>query len=61
MNTIKIESEFGHYVGYVNGAPYCSGDTYNEVLNEMIAEGLVEMGHHQILQDEKTRGINMGE
>ena len=25
----------GHYEGYVDGVFYCSGDTYNEVFEEM--------------------------
>lgn len=39
--TIDILHENGHYVGYVNGKVYCTGDTYNEVEREMEVSGLV--------------------
>ncbi len=39
--TIDILHENGHYVGYVNGKVYCTGDTYNEVERELEASGLV--------------------
>lgn len=38
---VLIKSEQGHYVGYVNGKVYCTGDTYNEVERELEASGLV--------------------
>lgn len=38
--TIDILHENGHYVGYVNGKVYCTGDTYNEVEREMEASRL---------------------
>ena len=34
-NTIDIVTENGHYVAYVNGEFYCSGDTYLEVIQEL--------------------------
>ena len=37
---IDIRHENGHYVGYVNGKVYCTGDTYNEVERELEASGL---------------------
>lgn len=37
---IDILHENGHYVGYVNGKLYCTGDTYNEVERELEASGL---------------------
>ena len=37
---IDILHENGHYVGYVNGKVYCTGDTYNEVEQELEASGL---------------------
>lgn len=33
--TIDIVTENGHYVAYVNGEFYCSGDTYLEVVQEL--------------------------
>lgn len=39
--TIDILHENGHYVGYVNGKVYCTGDTYNEVERELKVSGLV--------------------
>lgn len=42
MGDIMIRSENGHYVGYVDGEMYCTGDTYLEVLQEMIDDGQVE-------------------
>ena len=41
MAQIDIRHENGHYVGYVNGKVYCTGDTYNEVERELEASGLV--------------------
>ena len=41
MSQIDILHENGHYVGYVNGKVYCTGDTYNEVERELEASGLV--------------------
>lgn len=37
---IDIRSERGHYVAYVNGQAYCTGDTYLECLRELIADGV---------------------
>ena len=32
---IEIVHESGHYVGYVGGEFYCTGDTYGEVQREI--------------------------
>ena len=32
---IEILNINGHYEGYINGTFICSGDTYNEVYNEI--------------------------
>lgn len=37
---ILIKSEMGHYVAYVNGERFCSGDTYLECLQELAANGI---------------------
>lgn len=40
MANVKICREKDHYVAYVNGSRYCSGDTYVEVVKDLAAEGL---------------------
>lgn len=37
---ILIKSEHGHYVAYVNGERFCSGDTYLECLQELAANDI---------------------
>lgn len=32
---IDIVQDHGHYVAYVNGEVYCTGDTYLEVIQEL--------------------------
>ena len=34
-NNVEIKSEYGHYVGYINGESYCEGDTYSEVRDDL--------------------------
>ena len=36
FDEIKIFQTRGHWEAHVNGKFYCSGDTYNEVLNEVL-------------------------
>lgn len=38
---IKIIPEHGHYVAYVNGELYCTGDTYLEVIRELAKDKIV--------------------
>lgn len=38
---IKIVPEHGHYVAYVNGELYCTGDTYLEVIQELTKDKIV--------------------
>lgn len=37
---VVIRSEHGHYVAYLNGKWFCSGDTYLECLQELAANGI---------------------
>lgn len=39
MNVVEINHENGHYVGYVNGKAYCTGDTYQEVVQDLTGDG----------------------
>ena len=41
MANIRVTQEKDHYVAYVNGERYCSGDTYAEVTHELINDGVV--------------------
>lgn len=41
MANIRVTQEKDHYVAYVNGERYCSGDTYAEVTRELINDGVV--------------------
>ena len=38
---IDITQEHGHYVAYVNGELYCTGDTYLEVIQELTKDKIV--------------------
>lgn len=35
-SSYEIVCEQGHYAGYLNGEFYCTGDTYAEVLHELL-------------------------
>lgn len=41
VNSVDILSENGHYVAYVNGAVYCTADTYGEVVKELTNDGII--------------------
>lgn len=36
---IDITQEHGHWVVYINGEEYCTGDTYLEVVQELTEDG----------------------
>lgn len=38
---IEIVTEHGHYIAYVNGELYCTGDTYLEVIQELAKDKIV--------------------
>lgn len=38
---VSIVREHGHYVAYVNHQFYCSGDTYQEVVQELSNDGII--------------------
>lgn len=38
---ISIVQEHGHYVAYMDRQFYCSGDTYQEVVQELSKDGIV--------------------
>lgn len=38
---VSIIQSHGHYVAYVDGQFYCSGDTYLEVVQELSNDGIV--------------------
>lgn len=40
-NIIDIKYEHGHYVAYVNGKPYCSGDTHQEIIQELLCDKII--------------------
>lgn len=40
-NRISIVQERGHYVAYVDHSFYCSGDTYQEIIEELSKDGIV--------------------
>lgn len=42
---ILIKSEHGHYVAYVNGKRFCSGDTYGECVDTLADNGIYIYGH----------------
>lgn len=39
--TVSIYQEHGHYVAYVDHQFYCSGDTYQEIVEELSKDGIV--------------------
>ena len=39
--TVSIFQERGHYVAYVDHQFYCSGDTYQEIVEELSKDGIV--------------------
>lgn len=41
VNSVDILSENGHYVAYVNGAVYCTADTYGEAVRELTNDGII--------------------
>lgn len=40
-NSVSIIKERGHYAAYVDHEFYCSGDTYQEVVEELSNDGIV--------------------
>lgn len=40
-NTVSIVKERGHYAAYVDHEFYCSGDTYQEVVEELSNDGII--------------------
>lgn len=40
-NSVSIIKECGHYAAYVDHEFYCSGDTYQEVVEELSNDGIV--------------------
>ena len=40
----KIVNNHGHWEGYINGEFYCSGDTFNEVVDDVLKEVYEEDG-----------------
>lgn len=38
---VSIVQDHGHYVAYVDHQFYCSGDTYQEVVQELSNDGIV--------------------
>lgn len=41
VDKVDILSENGHYVAYVNGAVYCTADTYGEAVRELTDDGVI--------------------
>ena len=39
--SVDILSENGYYVAYVNGAVYCTADTYGEAVRELSNDGII--------------------
>lgn len=38
---IEIKYEYDHYVAYVNGKPYCSGDTHQEIIQGLLCDKII--------------------
>lgn len=38
---VSIIQERGHYVAYVDHSFYCSGDTYQEIVEELSKDGII--------------------
>lgn len=41
VDSVDILSENGHYVAYINGAVYCTADTYGEAVRELSNDGII--------------------
>lgn len=41
MPDVNIRQEGSHYVAYVDGKFYCSADTYLEVVQELVKDGIL--------------------
>lgn len=40
-DVIDIKYERDHYVAYVNGKPCCTGDTHQEIIQELLCDKII--------------------